>query len=164
MQQFRWLNIITMNSGHNVLSPRTDIRDVSLWKLETLLDNHGGPVPARNVHVKLSRPLDPMTYRPSADMASWSVFSGLDENEPGPLLKKCVVCWSNSCAKEAWDLAMMCFRALGCPPSPRLKKPDNVPWLAVVVYPGVNPLTNDAVMGLTVLNRQLAWASIEMPS
>lgn len=164
MQQFRWLNIVTVNTGHNVLSPRTDVRDESLWKLEALLDNYGGPIPAHNVHVKLSRPINPMTHRPSADMASWSIFDGLNEEEPGPLLMKSITCWSDTCAKEAWDLAMMCFRALGCPPHPRLKRPNNVPWLATVLFPGVNPLTNDALIRIAQLDRQLAWASIEMPS
>jgi hypothetical protein len=155
------INYITINMGHSLLTARSDVRDETLWKLQPLIDADGGPVPWLGFYLDITRPVDPMTYRPIGETASWSILRGL--KQPAPLITKSVACWSDACSQDAWGSAMMYHRTLGVPLHPKLKKPAEVPWLATALYSGLKGLPKETIARLTNFNRCVAWAIIETP-
>jgi hypothetical protein len=160
----RWqsINYITLNSGHSLATARSDVSDEALWKWQPLIDADGGPVPSLGVYIDITRPLDPMTYRPIREWAAWSILGGL--KPPAPLFMKSVVCWSDACSKDAWERAMVFHGTLGVPRHPKLKKPTEVPWLATALYAGLNPISSIDMLRLTNFDRCIAWTVIETPN
>jgi len=158
---FDALTHITIATGHSAVTARSDVAGEVLMRLQPVIDAESGSIPLAGVYLDFVRPLDPVTHKPRGGAAAWSILGGL--KPPAPLLAQCVVCWDEDVAAECWEMVLHMQRATGMEPSPRAKRPETLPWLAVVIAPGMASASHETVSMLGDMERCLAWVLIETP-
>lgn len=148
---------LTLNNGHARQSPRSEVGEDTLALLTPLVAAGGGvlPAPFDTYHLTVVR-------EPEQPGRATFTVAALPEGNP---LVTCFCCWQPQGEARFWafvgafiDGQRRDFLA-GFLPGGMPRRPQAVPWLAVLIWPGL-ALHPDAVGWLGDLERCVAWALI----
>lgn len=154
---------LTLPTGHSTISPRSEVHPDTLLTLAPILGPGHHPIPGLDGFSVMHVPV------PGENAAVFTVYPpGLDALDH-PLVT-CGVVWHHASSEALWDHierlylqvsesgggAMLGGGALAAEPV----MPGSVPWLAVILLPGIiaHP---DAAAWLGDFERCYAWALIE---
>jgi hypothetical protein len=153
------LTHLTMSTGHSARTPRSGVGDDTIMRLQALADAEGGPVAALGdgMAVDIVRPLNPRTHRPVPGGACATI------THDGEAVAQCMVAWLPEAAPMVWEMAQACSAVCGLPTSPKARQPQQLPWLAVVICPGLALVPRETIAILADFERCLAWTLIETP-
>jgi hypothetical protein len=147
------LSHLTIETGHCAVTPRSDIADEIIMRLQPIIDEQGGLIKEAGIYIDIIRPLM-ASGRPRDGAAAFTLQLG----HGGPALASNVVCWQSDMADEAW---IMCGNPNRAPLTDQQIVKPNAPWLATMLLPAVVDAPHDAVRLLADLERCLAWTLIE---
>jgi hypothetical protein len=145
---------LTLNTGDRVEQHRAEVTDDAIRVLTPLVNKGGGrlPDPFSAFRVELARD-------PGDGWNSFTVYHGRNS------IVECGLCWDVKDSRKLWDVICnqyLCAcntTAVDWTNAPTM--PSTVPWLAVILLPGLLSLTRDDVLWLGDFERCLAFAIIE---
>jgi hypothetical protein len=139
----------TLNTGQTVESPRSAVGEAGIEALRPLVEG-GGHVPGCS------------PFRVKMDRGEGSaVFTVWREQEP---IATCGLAWSVEGAAQVWPAIEQVYLDLAdrhpqlMAPGQASQKPEVLPWLAVVLLPGMLAQTFDDIGWLEDFERCMAWA------
>jgi len=137
------LSHYTLNTGHGRLTDRCEVADDVLDFLRPIVEAGGGELPG-GLRVMLTR----------GDQGGhmFTVYQG-----ELPLVT-CGLAVDGDQGTELWPALLSLAEQLRLP---RPKRAPPVPWLSVVILPGLGLVDRDTAMAVADLERCLAWAIIE---
>jgi len=141
------LRHLTLNTGHERLSPRAEVPDWAIDRLRPLIDAGGGAIGIPGWRLDITHRMD--------GAAVWQIGPESRLHEPWVI---CATCWDLAISGQAWSNIMALGKALGLP---GVASPiTDVPWLVAAITPGVNALPLADIMALGDAERCIAWALI----
>jgi len=142
----RGLQHYTLNTGHTRLSPRNEVCEEAIKALLPLVQR-GGPIP-KTPGFRLM-----LTRREGGALFTFSK-SGL------PVVT-CGVAWTKDAEKKFWTSLSELYETVFRGSMQPARKPAPLPWLAVMLLPGILFLTHEDVSMLGDLERCIAWTLFE---
>ena len=142
---------LTLNTGDCFEQVRGDVNDDALAALTPLISRRGGllPAPFGAFRVEINEQID------SAGLL-FSVIRGADS------IVTCGLCWDIRGAGLIWGvvngLYLHLVAAIEAAPAHAAMIPGRVPWLAVVLLPGVAAQRNEDISWLGDFERCMAFA------
>lgn len=136
------LQHITMTTGNLVQSPRSGVQQGTIELLEPMLRAGRG--------VAAGIPFEIVRRQPGSAL--------LTIGEPAGAL--CGVCWDEARSDDGWAAMLTASHETGMRKFPAERPP--VPWLAVMILPGMLSMELEAVSMLGDMERCLAWGLIEL--
>lgn len=155
------LHHLTLTTGHVARTTRAEVRSAVIMSLAPLAQSGGGTVPCFGWNVEVRRPQPHSTEALCNGAASFIVHDAVRAPlMPSPLVR-CVVCWQAERSNDAWDLAKQAAQDSRLPTTASIRQPREVPWLAVMLCPGIMDLSPVAIAALGDFERCFAWTLIE---
>jgi len=138
------LQHVTLNTGNLVASPRDQVLPKTVrWLAPMVRKGRGAPAGIPFA----------ITNR-GEDTALFSI------GEPPVVF--CACCWAEDRSAEAWAAMLATMRGLGMTRAPETR--PAVPWLAVLLLPGMAAMPVETVAQLGDMERCLAWTLIKSES
>jgi hypothetical protein len=142
----------TLNTAQAVDSPRSGVSQEAIEAVQPLID-HGGSIPAF------------AAFRVTIDHAIGSaMFTVWREQEP---IMTCALAWTAKGGAKVWPAIERVYLDLG-DAHPRFMasgktpgKPASLPWLAVVLLPGLSNQSQSGVQWLGDFERCMSWAILK---
>jgi hypothetical protein len=138
------LQHVTLNTGNLEPSPRDQVLPKTVRWLSPMV-RKGGGAPAGIPFAITTR---------GVDTALFSI------GEPPAVL--CACCWSDDRSAEAWAAMLVLMHETGMTLAPAAC--PHVPWLAVLLLPGMAAMPAETVAKLGDMERCLAWTLIQSAS
>lgn len=142
------LRHLTLNTGHERLSPRSEVPDWVIDRLLPVVKAGGGPIGIPGWRLDITHRMD--------GAAIWQIGPESRLHEPWVI---CATCWSLAISGQAWSNIMALTKAMGLPGS--ASPITDVPWLAVAMTPGIQILPMQDVIALGDAERCIAWTIVE---
>ena len=141
----------TLNTGDSIESPRSGVSDDAARVLSNLVDGGQLPGPFAAFRVEVVR---------GVGGAVFTVMRGREG------LVTCGVAWTAAGAEEVWPAIEGLYLDLGdrpelVAPGRLAVRPETIPWLSVVVLPGIVMCASEFFGWLGDFERCLGWAIIE---
>jgi hypothetical protein len=135
------LQHVTMNTGHLVASPRDQVLPKTVrWLAPMVRKGRGAPAGI------------PFTITNRGEGTALFRIG-----EPAGVL--CACCWVEDRSAEAWGAMLATMHEIGMTWAPDTR--PAVPWLAVLMLPGMAAMPVETVAQLGDMERCLAWTLIE---
>ena len=157
----RAVNHLTLTTGHNRLSPRSEVRDETIKSLKPLVDVGRMEFPHLGIQVSVVQP-ERADQRGTACFQIGPITSGIS----GPyVIGFC--CWKDEMSEIAWQATVQYYRAQRVMLGEGLlyrepqDDPPQAPWLAIIITPYMLGLDKDRTMMLGDLERCVFWTLAE---
>lgn len=146
------LHHLTTTTGHVARTERADVADAVIALLKPIVEGGSGPIPG-------PEPLWLDVERHPAGWAEFHLASGPAMAGVSVAYGACVACWRATASGPALDRLERLARVLGSAVQ-RNHLPLPVPWLAVVLAPGIVTLSRESLGMLGDLERCVFWTLV----